>query len=562
MPQVIEVPGYGDVEFPDEMTDDQISVAIQKTMSKDSLKNRAKQILSESKNPIEQYNPVSAIAEPIMKMGTGLVAKPVADVMGLSALVKAKLSGDTDADVSGFRNYIQNALTYEPRTEVGKSPLNPLNAIPNAIGSTVNNLLVDPVANLVGGGSDADTPRGMAGNAVREAIPHALAIAGAKYSTKGSQKANTKLQAIESVKKQKAVDALQKNANVIEAKSDGFSLPPSESGAGVVSRVAEGMVGRDKLIENLTFKNAKNATKMIHDDMGLPSHTPLTQGAVEEVISNAGKTYQKINDLPIKFVSDKKYIGDLTNLAAKAAAKHKNASTWNPEFATIVKDLKKSAIDPAEMVDLMKSLRAESSANFAAAEKGLTSKPNQLALAKFQKEAANALEELAHRNLEKSGMGALSKEFLESRQTIAKGKTVLKVLDENGYINAEKLGRLKERGAYMSGAMDKVARFGRAFPDVATRPKGKWNVPITGLEGAFGVGGIGFAGSGFGLPALAFPASRMAGRAFLESGAGQKMIGMPKTYTPSTLSEAMKAFNQLSPEAQQAIVYGLAAPDK
>ena len=32
MPQIIEVPGYGDVEFPDGMTDDQISSAIQQNM--------------------------------------------------------------------------------------------------------------------------------------------------------------------------------------------------------------------------------------------------------------------------------------------------------------------------------------------------------------------------------------------------------------------------------------------------------------------------------------------------------------------------------------------------
>jgi hypothetical protein len=30
MPQVVEVPGMGDVEFPDDMSDDQIAAAIQK----------------------------------------------------------------------------------------------------------------------------------------------------------------------------------------------------------------------------------------------------------------------------------------------------------------------------------------------------------------------------------------------------------------------------------------------------------------------------------------------------------------------------------------------------
>lgn len=32
MPQIVEVPGYGDVEFPDSMTDDQITAAIRTNM--------------------------------------------------------------------------------------------------------------------------------------------------------------------------------------------------------------------------------------------------------------------------------------------------------------------------------------------------------------------------------------------------------------------------------------------------------------------------------------------------------------------------------------------------
>lgn len=524
-----------------------------------SVGDQARSILGK-KSLLEQYNPMSAVAEPIMKMGTGMIAKPVSDVMGLAALAKARLTGDNEADVSGFKDYVQQGLTYEPRTAIGKSPFNPLNAIPNAIGSVIGGAS-NKAADVVGGGAEADTARGMTANAVREAIPHALAIAGAKYAPKASGKASAKLQASEALKKQKAVGEIPKQVNVIEAKDAGFKLPPSEAGGGRFARTVEGVSGRPKLIDSLEDFNSKRATKIIHDDLGLPEHVPLTSGAVEEVIKEAGKTYGKIRDLDKPFVADKRYITDLTNLNAKVVARRKNATTWNPEFATILNDMKKSIRNPSEAVDLMQSLRAESSQNFAAVEKGLSAKPNQQALAKFQKEAAKSLEDMVHRNLEQRGMKDLSTEFLKSRQTIAKGKTIQKVLDENGIINAEKLGHLKERGAYMTGEMDKVAKFGRAFPDVAGKPKAGAKIPLTGQEGMLGaVGTVAGLAHPLGWGITAYPALKIGARTVLESGPGQKMIGMPKAYTPGTLSNVMQQFSQLSPEAQQAMAYSLMQP--
>ena len=523
-----------------------------------SVGDQARGMLANRTNPVEQA--VGGVVEPLLKMGSGAIAKPVSDVMGLAALAKARLTGDMNADVSGFKNYIQQGLTYEPRTAAGQSPVNPLNAIPNAIGAVVGGV-ANKAADFVGGGAEADTVRGMAANATREAIPHALAIAGAKYTPKATKHAAEIARVKELARKQDAVAKLPHDVNVIEAKAAGFKLPPSEAGAGKTMQAAESLAGRGKFVENLESVNARKATQIIHDELGLPKHVPLTKGAVEEVIANAGKSYEKIRALGTPFVADKKYLGDITNLNAKVAAARRNATTWNPEFATIMNDMKKASRSADEAVDLMKSLRAESSANFAAVEKATGAKPNQLELAKFQKKAAQNLEDMVHRNLDRMGKKDLSAEFLEARKTIAKSKTIEKVLDENGIINSEKLGKLKERGAYMSGGMDTVAKFGRAFPDVAGKPKPSANTPLTSYESLVGVGSVGAAmAHPLGWAALSFPAGRLALRSFLESGMGQKMVGMPKAYSPSTMSEAMKAFSQLSPEAQQAMAYSLMQP--
>jgi len=514
-------------------------------------------LLEQAKERMPVGNIFSAIGEPIMRLGSGLVAKPVSEIAGLAATAKDVLSGNIEGDPTGFKNYVQQALTYEPRTQVGASNYNPLNAVPNAIGKVISgasNLVADPIA----GNEAADTPRGMAANVVRETIPQALGFIGVKKGPKAIQSLDDALAKREAAKLQQSIVNAPKQQNIIAAKEAKFQLPPSESGGGMAARALEGAVGREKLVNEMEANNASRATQIIHDDLNLPEHIPLTKGAVEEVISQSGKVYEKIKNLDQPFIADRKYTADLAVLNTKMREMSKNKTTWNPEFQDIMTDMKKSLRDPSEAVNLMKTLRADSSRNYAAAENATTAKPNVTELARFQKDSAKILEDLVHRNLEKRGMSDLSAEFLDARKTIAKGKTIQKVLDENGIVNAEKLGHLKERGAYMSEGMDQVAKFGRAFPDVAGKPKASASVPITAWEGMLGAGGAGMAmATPVGWAGLALPTARIAGRSFLQSGLGQKMIGTQKPYSPGLLSESMKTFSQLPPQAQQALLYSL-----
>lgn len=113
---------------------------------------------------------VGGVTEPLAKMATGIIAKPASELAGLAA---AAMGGD---DVEGWKNHFQNSLTYEPRTDAGKSAYNPLNAIPEAIAKVVGG-----VGNLAGdtiSDGNASSLRGMVGNAVREAIPQAVGFLG------------------------------------------------------------------------------------------------------------------------------------------------------------------------------------------------------------------------------------------------------------------------------------------------------------------------------------------------------------------------------------------------
>src|SRR6185369_6080481 len=81
--------------------------------------------------------PIAAALEPLLSMATGAVAKPASDIAGLASIPLHAL-GITQTDPTEVKNIVQQGMTYEPRTELGKSEANPLNFIPQAIGKGVN----------------------------------------------------------------------------------------------------------------------------------------------------------------------------------------------------------------------------------------------------------------------------------------------------------------------------------------------------------------------------------------------------------------------------------------
>jgi hypothetical protein len=123
-------------------------------------------------------NATGAITEPLMKMGSSLIAKPVSEVMGISAMFADYLGG-MKGDPRGFQKSMQDAMTYEPRTVAGASKYNPLNAIPDLIGRGVS-AVTTPVMGALRGDDSADSVRGGAVNALGEAVPQALGMIGVK----------------------------------------------------------------------------------------------------------------------------------------------------------------------------------------------------------------------------------------------------------------------------------------------------------------------------------------------------------------------------------------------
>jgi len=125
---------------------------------------------------------VGSVAEPIMSMASSMIAKPVSEIAGLAAMGYEMATGGENAqNIPGFQRSVQSALTYEPKTEAGKSEFNPLNVIPMAIGKGIQAITPEKAAP-----GEAATLSGALRNVASEAVPQALAIAGAKYAPKAA----------------------------------------------------------------------------------------------------------------------------------------------------------------------------------------------------------------------------------------------------------------------------------------------------------------------------------------------------------------------------------------
>lgn len=161
MAQTVSIPGVGDLEFPDDMSQEDMAAAIEANFP---------EIHEPSKPTVQEEDPIApqkdanesqrvtdlksrqpmaaAVAEPVASVLSGMAGSAVGGLAGIGAggyeLARQKLSGeplnkdlavDKAAALSGK---VQNAMTFEPKTEYGKegmsalsgvmsSPYNPLN---------------------------------------------------------------------------------------------------------------------------------------------------------------------------------------------------------------------------------------------------------------------------------------------------------------------------------------------------------------------------------------------------------------------------------------------------
>lgn len=269
-------------------------------------------MIAQAANPTLFEEMTGAVTEPLMKIGSSLIAKPVAEVSGIAAMFSDYLGGKKDGDPIGFKNSVQEALTYQPRTTAGASPYNPLNAIPEAIG-TAAGAVGAPVMRALRGDASADSARGMTANAFGEAVPQALGMVGVKNAPVigGAVKAAgpvvaevvndaTKSAAFtKQAAKQAVSEADWARAPVIEAGKigarRGYLMNPSITRPSLGASVNDAIVNGEYANALMSIKNAPKFNADVRTEFGIKPHTHLDQKAYKDAADTIAAPYKALD---------------------------------------------------------------------------------------------------------------------------------------------------------------------------------------------------------------------------------------------------------------------------
>lgn len=496
MPQMIEVPGQGIVEFPDGMTDDQISKVIKSNMLSPkkpipvpAFEKEAAQITSSNtiKDLLGKSGPVVA-ADALGSVASGGVNSILGGLSGLGVGITNALGLTNTTPADAVRNFQEGA--YQPQTESGRKVASAMSFIPEKIAQ---------LGDYLGGKTTDATGSPLLGtlsNVSTQAIP---AMFGATVSNALRARGARIDQA----------NAAREAANVVRddthraALNEGYAFPPSQTNPTFFNNRLESIAGKDALKQEAIRRNQEVTTRIAKNDLpDFPQDQPLTPGNLERYRNAQSAPYREI--------------ANIDPVAAQALQALRDARS---EASIQHRYYRQSGVP-----DALRNAQA-ADANAAALE--------------------NWLESVARSH----GTPDLVGRMRAARQNIAKSYDVegaLNVGDAN--VSAPAIGSALDRGAPMSGGLLTIGRTQQAQ---AFRPFMRTGAPTPGVsalepllmgEGAAGVAtGHPVAGSvAMGLPLIRGPV-----RSYLLSPEYQR--SMLPTYQRGMLS-------QILPDSIDAIV--------
>lgn len=495
MPQIIDVPNFGKVEFPDGMSDADIVAAIKKT--------------SLDYKPTE--NEGNRVGNFFNGLGLGLKS---------TAVGVGQLAGSvSDDDVASYRKEVRENASkpggFGGQLIGGAIPAAATSFIPGgntAIGSTAYNgiygalqpagSVVDRIENAAAGAAG-----GLSGQLIGQGI---------KYAGKGMLSAAEQRAAAEASRN------LPRDSVTQNALDAGYTIPRSLYNPSFMSNRLESLAGKAATKQEAATLNQEVTNSLARKSLGLPDDAPLTQEAMQSIRRSAyNQGYRPIERAGL-IQSDKKFIDDLNSIvSSRESASNSFPNAVNDNITPFVKSLKVGAFDAGDALKMTQILRDEASAAYRAGD-------NALGAAK--KQAAKAIEDAIERNLESRGANAeeILSGFRDARTLMAKSHTVEEALREGaGMVDANKLAARVQAGKPMSGDLKTIGEFANVYPQVSQLGV---RIPTAGVSksealasGLLGVAGSAATGSPYGLAAALLPFAAHPARAMALSRALQKM---------------------------------------
>lgn len=260
------------------------------------------------------------------------------------------------------------------------------------------------------------------------------------------------------------------NAAAQAAKEAGYVLPPnmaSES-PGVVQSAVHSLGGEIKTQQLASVKNQAVTNKLAAKAIGLPEGTMLSDEAFRAARSPALQTYKEMAGSIPQIAADDEFKTVVTDLGgrSKAAATRFPNVMKNQGVTELGDDLAKlDGASPQEAMDLVRTLRAEAKANLKAFDD-----PKKTALGQAQKKAADAVDSLMERNLEKTNPDLVN-QYRAARQLLAKSYDVEEATNTaTGNVSAHHLARLDKKGRPLTGELKLIAETAKSFGKATQDP--------------------------------------------------------------------------------------------
>lgn len=444
---------------------------------------------AEPSGPWTQYAAAPSV-EPSMRGSAsgGLIETGLGAITGLGASALGGLAGLAGTLIPGERGqgarvsrYIQEGLTYQPRTQQGQAMTAAL-ALPFELATEGAGRVGEAIGGPAAGRTIGETVPAI----VSTLLPAPKMLAAAK--ARGAQTAARQLETniAQSYENAPRIEAAQ-TANQL-----GISLNPAASNPTTPNKLKSVLLGDRDVNAAIAKANAPKWQEIAKSDMDLPATADLRYAKTfNDARDVASKPYE-----PVRAIStlapdaEGTVLGEINSLrmpeliGGESAAKAVNTLV-DDAIAKI-----NSGLNGNLAVKNIRQLRQDAQSVYKAEQKGTPITPEQRAAADARMGIANGLESLIESNLSGDALRA----FREARVKNAQIFNWERATDPlTGKIDPAEIAKMARDGVKLSGKLADVAKIAGNFPEIAETnaigaPAWRRHLTRSGPAGTLGYG--------------------------------------------------------------------------
>jgi hypothetical protein len=267
----------------------------------------------------------------------------------------------------------------------------------------------------------------------------------------------------------------------------GLVVPPATTNSTMTNRLLESFAGKEAIEQEAALHNAPIMQDAMRQFLGLPRAAPMTVDTLADLRTQAGQAYDAVKGLGGTMMSDSRFLQRLTALEGSAGSASRSfPGLGGNSIRDALAPLRQLQFRGDDAVEAVKAMREAAKASFKSGETGL---------GRAQRGAAEAMEDLIERNIERQvGLGRVGRDyarqtldgFRNARNLMARTYAVESIINRaTGNIQGAKAAKLLAKGAPITGQLRDVARFASAFGSATREPTR--SAGVNALTTLFGV---------------------------------------------------------------------------